>query len=303
MLLETEISLVHQLTDKDIKTAKQDIETDKYQYIIQTKVQTLYEKEFNRKHTKDRNMLTSSFSQHDWTKQTDSLTNALNRAITGDIIALFEVIPTTHITDILIKDVLTDSFNCDNFLNKKNFYFLTESLTDFHQTITIVNKRLYGEALFHIFSQNEIYSNTYKTDRIMIDFVKFLNSSPSNFERLHHNYSYTTTQQGYRSVQRKVCFIRYTLNFKNDFSQKHISKRILKRNLKELLHENVYSQNNISRHNLFPEPHLQTNINNRSSKADMKGKGKAPAVQPRIRKPSVKISDRHEGVSIETISL
>ena len=35
----------------------------------------------------------------------------------------------------------------------------------------------------------------------------------------------------------------------------------------------------------------------------MKGKGKAPVVQPRIRKPSVKISDMHEGVSIETISL
>ena len=36
----------------------------------------------------------------------------------------------------------------------------------------------------------------------------------------------------------------------------------------------------------------------------MKGKGKAPAVQPKqFRKPSVKISDMHEGVSLETISL
>ena len=36
----------------------------------------------------------------------------------------------------------------------------------------------------------------------------------------------------------------------------------------------------------------------------MKGKGKAPAVQPKqFWKPSVRILDEHEGVSIETISL
>ena len=52
-----------------------------------------------------------------------------------------------------------------------------------------VDERLYGEALFHIFSHNEIYSNTYKTDRIMVDFVKFLNSSYSSMV----DYSYTTT--------------------------------------------------------------------------------------------------------------
>ena len=43
-----------------------------------------------------------------------------------------------------------------------------------------------------------------------------------------------------------------------------------------------------------------------TSQADMKGKGKAPVVQPKpkqSRKPYVRISDRHEGVSIETISL
>ena len=45
-------------------------------------------------------------------------------------------------------------------------------------------------------------------------------------------------------------------------------------------------------------------MNKRPSKANMKGKGKAPTVQPKeIRKASVKISDKHEGVSIETISL
>ena len=34
-----------------------------------------------------------------------------------------------------------------------------------------------------------------------------------------------------------------------------------------------------------------------------KGKGRAPAVQPHFQKPSVRITDLHEGVSIETISL
>ena len=75
-------------------------------------------------------------------------------------------------------------------------------------------------------------------------------------------------------------------------------------NLKEALHENVYSQNNISRHNPFPKTHLQTTMSKRTSQENMKGKGKAPAVQPKqFRKPSVRISDKHEGVSIETISL
>ena len=75
-------------------------------------------------------------------------------------------------------------------------------------------------------------------------------------------------------------------------------------NLKETLHENVYSQNNISRHNPFPKTHLQTTMSKRTSQENMKGKGKAPAVQPKqFRKPSVRISDKHEGVSIETISL
>ena len=73
-------------------------------------------------------------------------------------------------------------------------------------------------------------------------------------------------------------------------------------NLKEALHEN--SQNNISRHNPFPKTQLQTTMSKRTSQADMKGKGKAPAVQPKqFRKPSMKISDKHEGILIETISL
>ena len=170
--------------------------------------------------------------------------------------------------------------------------------------------KLYGETLFHIFSQNEIYSNTY-IDRIMADFEKNVNST--HLDKLHHDYSNTTTtQQEHKGAWEKVCFIIYTLNFKNNFlimhfkeiSQKDIVERILKMNLKETLHENVYSQNNISRHNPFPKTHLQTTMSKRTSQENMKGKGKAPAVQPKqFRKPSVRISDKHEGVSIETISL
>ena len=75
-------------------------------------------------------------------------------------------------------------------------------------------------------------------------------------------------------------------------------------NLKEALHENIYFQNNISRHNLFPKTQLQTTMSKRTSQTDMKGKGKAPTMQPKqFRKPSVKISDKNEGVLIETISL
>ena len=91
----------------------------------------------------------------------------------------------------------------------------------------------------------------------MADFVKILNST--HFDRLHHDYSNTTTQQEHKGVQKKVCSIIYTLKFKNDFlikhfkeiSQKSIGKRVLKMNLKEALQENIYFQNNISRHNPF----------------------------------------------------
>ena len=110
----------------------------------------------------------------------------------------FIVSSDTHSTDVLIKEVLTDTplliikenINCGNFLNKDKFNFLTDrvnykSLTNF--PIIIIDERLYGEALF---SQNEMYSNTYM-DRIMIEFVKFLNSSYHDIDRLHHGYSYT----------------------------------------------------------------------------------------------------------------
>ena len=70
------------------------------------------------------------------------------------------------------------------------------------------------------------------------------------------------------------------------------------------MQENIYFQNNISRHNPFPKIQLQTTMNKRPSRANMKGKGKAPMVQPKgIRKPSVKILNRLKGILIETISL
>ena len=52
-------------------------------------------------------------------------------------------------------------------------------------------------------------------------------------------------------------------------------------NLKETLQENNYFQNNISRHNPFPRTQFQTTMNKRASKADMKGKGKVLAMQPK----------------------
>ena len=69
----------------------------------------------------------------------------------------------------------------------------------------------------------------------------------------------------HKSVEKEFCSIIYALNFINDFLIKHfkeishkdIGKRILKMmNLKEAFHENIYFQNNISRHNLFPKTQL-----------------------------------------------
>ena len=186
--------------------------------------------------------------------------------------------------------IIKENINCDNFLNKDRFNFLIEkvnyrSLTNF--PIVVIDERLYGKALFYIILQNEIYSIAYRTNRIIIDLVKILNCSHFDTNRLHYGYANTTTtQQEHKRVQEKICFIIDTLNFKDDFlikhfkeiSQKDIGERILKMNLKEALHENVYS---ISRHNPFPKTQLQTTMSKRTSQADMKGKGKAPALQPK----------------------
>ena len=81
-------------------------------------------------------------------------------------------------------------------MNNGRFICLTDrinykSLTGF----SIIDERLYGEALF---SQREIYSNIYM-DRLMADFVKFLNST--RFDRLHHDcFNTTVTQQEHKGV-------------------------------------------------------------------------------------------------------
>ena len=126
-------------------------------------------------------MITISFNQYAWT---DGLIDIPIKVLINNILILFTIIPNTHMTDVLIKEVLTDSplliikknINCGNFLNKDRFNYRFP--TDF--PITTVDERLHGEALFHIFSQNEIYNNT---------------SNHPDIDKLHHGYSYTTTQQ------------------------------------------------------------------------------------------------------------
>ena len=164
--------------------------------------QTPYEEELGGKEIKDGTMLIISFSQYEWT---ESLTDVPIKIIINDILTPFIVSSNAHITDvllkvILIKEALTDfplliikeNINCCNFLNNDRFNFLTDrinynSLTDF--PIIVINERLYGEALFHIFLQNERYSIAYRTNRIMIAPVNILNSSHSNTNRLYHDYS------------------------------------------------------------------------------------------------------------------
>ena len=75
-------------------------------------------------------------------------------------------------------------------------------------------------------------------DRIMVDFVNFLKSNHSDIDRLHHDYSYTTTQRKHKGVHKKVCSIIYILKFKNDFLIKYFKeishgKTVFKKNLKE----------------------------------------------------------------------
>ena len=100
-------------------------------------------------------------------------------------------------------------------------------------------------------------------DRIILDFKNILNLT--YFDRLHHDCSNTiVTQQEHKSVQRDVCFIIYTLNYKNDFLIKHfkktlqrnIGKKVFKINSTKALQEDIYFQNHISRHNLFSKTQL-----------------------------------------------
>ena len=150
-------------------------------------------------------------------------------------------------------------------------------------------------------------------DRIILDFKNILNLT--YFDRIHHDCSNTaTTQQEHKNVQRKVCFIinaflafliKHFENILQHFEkilQKDVERKTFKITFTEALQEDIYFQNHVSRHNLFSKTQLQTTICKRTSQAD-KGKGKAPAVQPHFQKPSARISDLHEGISIETISL
>ena len=195
--LKTKISLDDQLIENDKKKFKQDKETEICSYSPITFLHRhLVKKNAVEKVIKDRTMLTISFSKYEWT---NSLIDVPNRIITNNILSPFIVSSDTHPTYVLIKEVLTntllliikENINCGNFLNKDRFNFFTgkvnyKLLTDFPQTITVVDERLYGETLF---SQNEIYSNTYKY-RIMADIEIFLNST--HLDRLHHDCSNAT---------------------------------------------------------------------------------------------------------------
>ena len=206
--LKIEILLDDQLTKNDKKKFKQDIETEICSYSPITFlhkhwhiVQTLCEEEFGGKEIKDGTMLIIFFSQYEWI---ESLIDVSNKIIIDYIFAPFIVSLNAHIIDVLLKAVLIkpaltnsplliikENINCGNFLNKDRVNFFTGKvnympLIDFPQTITVVDERLYGETLF---SQNEIYSNTYK-DRIMADIEIFLNST--HLDRLHHDCFNTT---------------------------------------------------------------------------------------------------------------
>ena len=123
-----EILLVNQLTENDKKKDKQDKEIEICSYSLIAflhKVQST--KVLSRKGIKDGNMDTIFCNQYAWTDSiwTDSMTKVSNKIIIKDIFTPFIVPLNIHITDILIKESLTDSplliikenINCDNLLN------------------------------------------------------------------------------------------------------------------------------------------------------------------------------------------
>ena len=101
------------MAENDIKKYKQNIEIEIFSNLHIAfwhrhwhVVQSSCEKDSNGKHTKDRTMLIISFSQYEWT---NSVTDVPNKIIINDILTPFIVSSNTHITDILIKEALTDS--------------------------------------------------------------------------------------------------------------------------------------------------------------------------------------------------
>ena len=119
-----------------------------------------------------------------------------------------------------------------------------------------------------MFSQDEIYSNTYM-DRIILDFKNLLNLT--YFDRIHHDCSNTTTtQQEHKDVRRKVCFIinaflAFLIKHFEKISQKDIDRKTFKITFTEALQKDIYFQNHVSRHNLFPKTQLQTTMSKRTS--------------------------------------
>ena len=113
---------------------------------------------------KDGNMDAIFYSQYAWT---DNMIEVPNKIIINNIFTPFMVSLHIHLTDILIKEALTDSplliikenINCGNFLNVDRFNFLIDRINYNPLTDFPINKRLYKETLFHIPSQNEIYTN------------------------------------------------------------------------------------------------------------------------------------------------
>ena len=76
--------------------------------------------------------------------------------------------------------IIKENSNCGNFLNNDRFNFLTDRINYKPLTGFTINKRLYKKPLFHMFSQDEIY--TY-------------------FDRIHHDCSnIATTQQEHKDV-------------------------------------------------------------------------------------------------------
>ena len=160
--LKTEILLDDQLTKNDKKKFKQDKETEICSYspivLLQRHrhiAQRPCAKELSRKGKNDGNMNAIFFNQFEWTC---SMIKVPNKIIINNIIVSLN----THIIDVLIAEVLTDSplliikenINCGNFLNNDRNNFLTDRikhkfLTDF--PIIVMDKRSYREALFHIF--------------------------------------------------------------------------------------------------------------------------------------------------------
>ena len=84
-------------------------------------------------------MLIISFSQYEWT---NSVTDVPNKIIINDILTPFIVTSNTHITYVLIKEVLTNSplliikenINCGNFLNNDKLYYLIDRVN--HKSLT-----------------------------------------------------------------------------------------------------------------------------------------------------------------------